>query len=108
MCLILMILVPFPLGFFVRNRLVAFVAFVAVHAFVFTVQSLSLLIEWIGGSQEAFGPYPEADNADVLAYGGMNLAIYAVSLGLLLLGHRVGRGRRARRTGAVHLDPVTD
>jgi len=93
MCLILMILVPFPLGFFVRNRLVAFVAFVAVHAFV-------------GGSEEAFGAHPKADNADVLAYGVMNLAIYAVSLGLVLLGHRVGRGRRARRTGTVHLDPV--
>ena len=106
MCLILMILVPFPLGFFARNRLVAFVAFVAVHAFVFTLQSLSLLIEWVGGSEEAFGAYPKADDADVLAYGVMNLAIYAVSLGLLLLGHRVGRGRRARRTGAVHLDPV--
>jgi hypothetical protein len=103
-----MILVPFPLGFFVRNRVVGFVAFIAVHAFVFTVQSLSLLIEWIGGSQAAFGAYPGADTADVLAYGGMNLAIYAASFGLLVLGHRVGRGRRARRTGAVHLDPVTD
>ena len=34
--LIIMVLAPFPIGFFVRSRMAAFVAFIALHAFVFT------------------------------------------------------------------------
>jgi predicted Na+-dependent transporter len=105
-CLILMILVPFPLGFFVRNRLVAFVAYIAIHSFVFTFQCLSLVVDWVGGSQEAFGAFPKAGDSNVLAYGIINLVIYAVGFGLILLGHRVGRGRRSRRTGPVELAPA--
>ena len=101
-----MILVPFPLGFLVRNRLVAFVAYVAVHAFVFTFQTLYLLLDWAGGSTDAFGRYPDSSAGQVASYGGVNLAIYAVGLGLVYLGHRVGGRRRARRVGAVHLDPM--
>jgi len=33
--LVVMVLAPFPIGFFVRSRLAAFVAYIAVHAFVF-------------------------------------------------------------------------
>ena len=105
--LVLMILVPFPLGFLVRNRLVAFVAYIAVHAFVFSFQTLNLLLEWIGGSEEAFGPYPAASTGNVVGYGVVNLAIYAVGLGLVYLGHRLGSRRRERRSGAVHLDPMS-
>ena len=101
-----MILVPFPLGFLIRNRLVAYVAYIAVHAFVFTFQTLSLLIEWVGGSEEAFGAYPHASNSNVFGYGAVNLVIYAVGLGLVYLGHRVGSRRRVRQTAGVHLDPV--
>jgi hypothetical protein len=43
-------------------------------------------IDDIRRSEEAFGAYPKADNADVLAYGVMNLAIYAVSLAYRLFG----------------------
>ena len=101
-----MILVPFPLGFLVRNRLAAFVAYVAAHAFVFTFQTLNLLVEWIGGTSTAFGRYPDASTGEVMAYGLVNLVIYAVGLGLVYLGHRMGSRRRERRVGAVHLDPV--
>lgn len=107
MTLIVMILVAFPLGFLVRNRVVAFVAYIAVQAFAFTFQSVNLLIDWIGGTESAFGPYPHADSGEVWAYGVVNLVIYAVGLGLVYLGHRVGSRRRERRVGAVHLDPVS-
>ena len=40
--LIVMLLAPFPIGFFMRNRLAAFVTYIALHGFVFTFQSLSL------------------------------------------------------------------
>jgi hypothetical protein len=105
--LIVMILVPFPLGYLVRNRLVAFVAYIAVHAFVFPFQTLNLLLEWVGGSEEAFGRYPDASTSSVLQYGAVNLVIYAAGLGLVYLGHRLGSRRRERRSGAVHLDPVS-
>ena len=65
------------------------------------------LLEWIGGSEEAFGPYPAASTGNVVGYGVVNLAIYAVGLGLVYLGHRLGSRRRERRSGAVHLDPVS-
>jgi hypothetical protein len=104
MALIIMILAPFPLGYFLRNRLAAFVAFIAVHSFVFTFQSLSLVIEWAGGSQEAFGPYPQASDGNVLSYAAVNLVIYLVGFGLVMLGHRLGSKRRASKNGPVHLD----
>jgi hypothetical protein len=103
--LIVMVLVAFPLGFLVPNRLVAYVAYIAVHAFVFTFQTLTLLVAWVGGSEEAFGPYPRANDSDVVAYGVVNLVIYAVGLGLVYAGSRVAARRRAR-DGGVHLEPA--
>ena len=98
--LIAMVLVPFPLGFLVRNRLAAFVAYVAVHSFLFTFQTLVLVRQWAGGSFTAF----EQDPAAVpLSYGVVNLVIYAVGLGLVWLGHRLGAHRRARRDAPVDL-----
>jgi hypothetical protein len=102
--LILMLLVPLPVGFFLRNRLAAFVTYIAVHSFVFTLQTLNLLIEWTGGSQEAFGPYPKGSNANVLGYAAVNLAIYAAGLGLVYLGSRLGARRRAKADGPIALE----
>lgn len=95
--LILMILAPLPLGFFVRNRLAAFVVWTALHAFVFTFQTLSLVLEWATGSSAAFGAaFPAYEKAEMFAYGAVNLVIYAVGTGLLLLGARLGSRRRSR------------
>ena len=102
--LIVMLLVPFPIGFLLRSRTAAFIAYIALHAFVFTFQSLNLLLEWAGGSQEAFGAFPDASAGDVLSYGIVNLMIYAVGLGLVYLGSRLGSRRRARTTGPVALE----
>jgi hypothetical protein len=103
--LILMLLVPFPLGYFLRGRPAAFIAYIAVHGFVFTVQTLNLVVEWAGGSQQAFGPFPKADDADVIAYVVVNLVIFAAGFGLVYLGHRLGARRRARASGPVALEP---
>jgi len=103
--LILMVLAPFPLGFAVRNRTAAYLAYIALHAFVFTFQSLMLLIDWVGGSQAAFGPHPNASDSNVLSYGVLNLVIYLVGLGLVWLGYRA-RNWYQSRNAAVSLDPA--
>lgn len=105
--LIIMILVALPSGFFVKNRLAAYVVYIAIHAFVFTFQSISLVIEWAGGSEAAFGPFPEASSESVWGYGVVNLIIYLVGLGLVTLGYRLGSKRRNNRTPDVRLDPVS-
>ncbi len=102
--LILMLLAPFPIGFLVRNRVVAFLAYIALHAFVFTFQTLMLIVDWAGGSTEAFGAFPHAATTDVLAYGAVNLLIYAAALGLVYLGSRTATRRRRRTTGPVALE----
>ncbi|MGB2838975.1 MAG: hypothetical protein WBC76_04015 [Actinomycetes bacterium] len=96
--LIVMILVPLPLGFFVRKRIPAFIAYIAIHAYVFTFQTANLLLEWASGSTEAFGSFPDFNNGDVWAYGLINVIIYGVGLGLVEGGHRL----RARRGGATN------
>ena len=39
-------------------------AYLALHAFVFTFQSTALVIEWVGGSTTAFGDYPHAPKSE--------------------------------------------
>ena len=53
-----MVLVPLPLGYFIRQRIVAFIAYIAVHAFTFTFQTALLVRAWVGGSAEAFPQDP--------------------------------------------------
>lgn len=70
-----------------------YITFIAVHGFAFTFQTLMLIIEWVGGSKAAFGPYPKADEAQVWSYAAVNLLIFVVGLGLVLLGQRVAARR---------------
>jgi hypothetical protein len=104
--LIVMILVPFPIGYFVRNRTAGFIAYLTVHAFVFTFQSTDLVIEWVGGSTQAFGAYPHAPKSEVFSYGVVNLGILLVAIGLLVLGQRLGARRRQSHEAGVQLDTV--
>ena len=104
--LIVMILVPFPVGYFVRNRTSGFIAYLTVHAFVFTFQSTQLVIEWVGGSTTAFGAYPKAPRGEVLSYGAVNLVILLVAIGLLILGQRLGARRRKSQESGVQLDAL--
>ena len=92
--LLVMLLVPFPLGFLVPGCGTAYLAYVAVHAFVFPFQTLVLLLDWVNGAEAAFGPYPAASWGQVWGYGAVNLLIYLAGLGLVALGQRAGAARR--------------
>ena len=91
--LLVMLLVPFPLGFLVPGRGTAYLAYVAVHAFVFPFQTLVLLLDWVNGAEAAFGPYPAASCGQVWGDGAVNLLIYLAGLGLVALGQRAGAAR---------------
>lgn len=109
MNLILVLLVPFTLGFFLASRNTAVVAYIAAFCPLFTFQTLNLITEWAGGSTAAFGgPFPNSDSAQVLGYGAVNLILYLAGFGLIMLGHRLGAKRRVRRGAepTVNLDPV--
>jgi hypothetical protein len=98
--LVVMLLLTFPLGFFVPSRAAAYVAYIAVQSFVFTFQTMYLMREWVGGSTEAFDKDPQTVP---WSYGLVNLLIYAAGFGLVTLGHHVAARRRRRSTMAVEL-----
>jgi hypothetical protein len=89
--LIVMLLAPFPIGYFVRNRMAAYLTYVALHSFVFTFQSTSLLKEWAGGDYSAYVKNPAAVD---WSYGVVNLLIFAAGLGLVALGSWLSARRR--------------
>ena len=97
--LIVTLLVALPLGYVVRDRLVAVLAYIAVHSFVFSFQAMQLTREWVGGSTQAFAKDP---GAVPWAYFVVNLLIYVAGLGLVLFGVRLAT-RRRRKTEAVEL-----
>ena len=94
------VLFAFPLGFFLRNRLAAHVAYIAIYAYCFTFQTLYLLRSWVGDSHQAF---PADPNAWPFGYFAVTGGIYLVGNLLVVLGHRIGTRHRTR---AVDLDPV--
>jgi hypothetical protein len=89
--LIIMLLAPFPIGYLIRNRMAAYLAYVALHSFVFTFQSTTLLKEWNGGDYSAFVKNPAAVD---WSYGLVNLLIFAAGLGLVTLGSWLSARRR--------------
>ena len=60
--LIVTILVALPLGFFVRSRVAAYVAFIAIHSFVFSYQCMELILSGSAATTARFprtpGPGP--------------------------------------------------
>ncbi len=98
MVAILTLLVALPVGYLVRPRLAAYVAYGLAFAHVFTFQTLALLLEWGTGSDAAFA----RDGDAPLDYLLMTTAIYAAGFGLVTLGARL-RVRRAARTAVVDL-----
>jgi hypothetical protein len=107
------ILAAFPLGFMIPRRQTALLSYLIVGSFVFTLQSLNLLLTWmsggsgLGGSSgfgdTPSGPFPIAySSGEVIAYGVVNAIITLVGVGLVLLGARI----RARRTSQHDHDVV--
>ena len=89
--LIIMLLVPLPIGYFIRNRMAAYLAYIALYSFVFTFQSTTLLKEWNGGDYSALAKNPAAVD---WSYGLVNLLIFAAGLGLVTLGSWLRARRR--------------
>jgi hypothetical protein len=112
MNIIVTILVALPIGLLVRNRGTALLSYLIADLFVFTFQTLDVLLNWMAGKgglgdAQAFGPNPGAfpisySESDVFAYGVVNLAITLAGTGLVLLGHRI----RARRAAAKNVVTV--
>ena len=75
--------------YFIRNRMAAYLAYVALHSFVFTFQSTTLLKEWNGGETSVKNPA-----AVDWSYGLVNLLIFAAGLGLVTLGSWLRARRR--------------
>lgn len=95
---ILAVLAAFPLGFFVRNRLAAYVAFGLAFAHLFTFQTAQLALEATRGSEDAFGNLSDPDwdwFGDTIGYLVFTTVIYAVGLALVTAGRAV-RVHRAR------------
>jgi hypothetical protein len=101
--LILMVVLPFPIGYLIRQRVIAYLVYIGAHAFTFTFQSLSLVREWVGGDYIAFDKDP---TVVAWPYFVVNLVIYAVALGLVELGHRLA-ARRRRRSAVASVDLAT-
>jgi hypothetical protein len=107
------ILAAFPLGFMIPRRQTALLSYLIVDSFLFSLQSLNLLLTWmsggsgLGGSSgfgdTPSGPFPIGySSGEVIAYGVVNAIITLVGVGLVLLGARI----RARRTSQHDHDVV--
>jgi hypothetical protein len=105
MNLLLTVLAAFPLGFLLARRESALLAYLIADSFVFTFQTLNVLLTWMSGDKglggsSGFGDYPRGSfpihyaQGEVMAYGLVNLLITLAGVGLVLLGARV-RSRRA-------------
>jgi len=102
MIALITVLCAFPLGFLLRSRLSACVAYIAIFSYTFTFQSVDLVRGWVGDRTRGFPEDPQAVSWEYLAVTG---AIYLIGFGLIVVGHRLGTKRR-NRTTAVDLDPA--
>jgi hypothetical protein len=97
------------LGFFIRQRATAVFAYLIIDTFVFTFQTLSVLLTWMAakdgaGGAKAFGPFPTGfpvayKQSEVFAYGLVNLVIILAGVGLTIGTHRVAAKRTAAKAG---------
>ncbi len=101
MNLIVSILIAFPLGFFVPSRLAAQVSFAALYLFFYVSTAVVLLIDWAGGSKEAFGPYPDGDGGQILSFVVISAAVFAIGALLVHAGSAVRRRRASRHAAGV-------
>jgi hypothetical protein len=98
-----------PLGLLVGRRHVALVTYLLVDSFLFSFQTLAVLLTWLSGGSgigdgSGFGATPTGTfpiayaRGEVIAYGVVNLLITGSGVGLVLLGARLRSRREARRT----------
>jgi len=101
------------IGFLASRRSTAVLVFLVADSFVFTFQSLDVLLNWMAGGggvngQGAFGGAPtgfplDYEQSEVLAYGLVNLVIIVIGIGLTIganaLSARFPGVRRAALVG---------
>ena len=98
MIAIVTVLFAFPLGYFLRNRASAYLAYAVLYLYSFTFQSVYLLRAWVGDSDQAF----PKDPADLpIGYLVVTASICAVGFGIVTLAHRLAGRRRVRRAAGV-------
>jgi hypothetical protein len=86
---LVLIVLAVPTAWFIHNRIVGYLVLVAAQSFLFTFQTGLLVMEWVGGAKQAFGPYPKVSHGDVWSYGVVNLAIFAAQLGAMALTYKL-------------------
>jgi hypothetical protein len=99
MNVIFTVLFAFGIGFFVKERGLAIVTYLALDAILFTMQTVNVLHDsWLDDQGRV-----TFTNGDSLAYCGANIVIIAVGVALVALGTVVAQ-RRAAKQGAVSVD----
>jgi len=103
------VLCALPFGFFIKQRGLAVVAFMAADAFLFAAQTTLILLLGLTG-------HPSNDNAFSFASGpehytvswpgfwsyvALNAVIALVGIGLVVLGNRIAAKRTAKRKDVV-------
>jgi hypothetical protein len=87
------VLFAFGIGFFVKQRGLAIVSYLALDAILFTMQTVNVLHDsWLDDQGRV-----TFTNGDSLAYCGINIVITAVGVALVLLGTAVAQRRAARQ-----------
>ena len=100
------ILAAFPLGFLIPRRQTALLSYLIAGSFLFSLQSVNLLLTWMSGGSglggsSGFGDTPTGSfpidyaSSEVIAYGVVNAIIALAGVGLVLMGARVRARRRA-------------
>ncbi len=107
MNIIFTIVASLGIGFFVHKRSTAVLAYLLIDSFVFTFQTLDVLLSWMSGANGitgsgAFGPSPKGlpldyQQSEVFAYGIVNLLIVVIGIGLTLGAHKLAEKRTAMK-----------
>jgi hypothetical protein len=95
MIAVIVLLVAFPAGFFLRSHLAANITYAIAYLWALTFQGLYLTRSWVGGDTSAF---PKNPDTLPISYGLVTAAIFGVGFGLVALGHWVAARRGARVT----------
>lgn len=102
-----------PLGYLIARRQTALLTYLITDSFVFTFQTLGVLLTWMSGTSgmggaSGFGDSPSGtfpidySTSELTAYGIVNLVISLVGVGLVVGGVRV-RARRTARHAVVEV-----
>lgn len=97
MIAIVTVLLAFPLGFRLRNRLAAHVVYGFAYLWAFTFQTLYLLLDAL--SPDSGAPAFDTESFP-LSYGLVTLGIYLIGFAVVEAGHRVALRRAVQATVA--------